>query len=200
MKVLQLSMVFVCCIAEEYQLEYYTELTLSCDETEYNFTQTNPASKYWLLPDGNLTRETGEDNKRMAVGKDMTNFTLTLKRLNDPDFGWYYCLIVWGDHSVSHIRHGVNIDGAFFGDLLDRYRHNAMIGGIAAGILFAILAGTCIVWHCRYQKHDDGNQAVEDLGKAIDGYDTKAFDNIALEKDSAQKEYINNVSEQDDKL
>ena len=197
---LLLSMTLHASLAEEYQLEYYTELTLSCDVTEYNFTHSNPASKYWLLPDGNLTRETDDNNKRMVVGKDMTNFTLTLKRLDDPDFGWYYCIIVWNDNSVSHIRHGVNIDGAFYGDLLDRYRHNAMIGGIAAAILFVILAGSCIVWHCRYHKRDDGNQAMEDLDKAIDGFDTRAFDNMALEKDGAPKEYINTVSEQDDKL
>ena len=198
MKVLFLSLVFVVCMAYEYHLKYYAELTISCDETEYNFTHTNPANKYWLLPDGNLIHET--DDKTMAVGKDMTNFTLTLKRLDDPDFGWYYCIIVWNDHSVSQIRHGVNIDGPYYGDLLERYRHNAMIGGIAAAILFAILAGSCIIWHCRYQKHDDGNQAVEDLDKAIDGFDTKAYDNMALDKDDARKEYINNVSEHDDKL
>ena len=198
MKVLLLPLVFVVCMGDEYHLEYYAELTISCDETEYNFTHTNPANKYWLLPDGNLIHET--DDKRMAVGKDMTNFTLTLKRLDDHDFGWYYCIIVWNDHSVSQIRHGVNIDGPYYGDLLERYRHNAMIGGIAAAILFAILAGSCIIWHCRYQKHDDGNQAVEDLDKAIDGFDTKAYDNMALDRDDARKEYINNVSEQDDKL
>ena len=201
MRVVLILFALVChCMAVNIQVEYYTEVILDCDETEYNFTQSNPASKYWLLPDGNLTKETNPSNKNVLIGTDMSNLTLTIKRLDDSDFGWYYCIIVWNDHTLDKIRHGVNVDGAYFGDLLEKYRHNAMIGGIAAAILFAILAGSCIIWHCRYRRNDARNQAVDDLDKAIEGFDTKVYDNMGAEMDGIKTNLSNSASQQDDKL
>ena len=187
------------CQAEDFHLEYYTDLTLNCGETEYNFTNTNPATKYWLLPNGDFMTETVPENKRIAIGADMSNFTLTITKLDDPDFGWYYCIIVWTDHSIDRIRHGVNVDGPFYGDLLDKYRHNAMIGGIAAGSLFVLLAGSCIIWHCRYRGRDDRSKVVDDLDKAIEGFDVNAYDNMAADVDGTKSEKLNS-NIQDDQM
>ena len=201
MKAILLLLVYACLYkAEDYHLEYYTTLVLTCDETEYNFTKTSPESKYWLFPDGNLQKETKPENKTHVIGTDMSNFTLTIKRLDDPDFGWYYCIIVWTDHSLNRIRHGVNVHGAYYGDLLARYRHNAMIGGIAAAVLFVILAGTCVVWHCRHKNRDARSKVVDDLDKAIGVFDTNAYDNMAAEVEDKEKKHLNSTVVQEDRM
>ncbi|XP_045203899.2 uncharacterized protein LOC123556897 [Mercenaria mercenaria] len=179
---------FLCCvcflaiplgtIAEEYKLEYYETVSLECDASRYNFTSTQPVvKKYWLVPNGNLV-SASEASGHFEID---SNFTLTVNRISDDDFGYYFCLLVRDDHNLDRIVHGLNTDGPFFGDLLEKYKKNAMIGGIAAGTLFVIVAGSCIVWQLRYQRKSQRNKAVDELDKAIDGYDLRAYDNVAID-------------------
>lgn len=165
-------------LAEEFYLEYYTTVSMDCDDSKYNFTSSQHIEKrYWLLPDSSLL-QSGQNNKHVNID---SNFTLTINKIDDNDFGYYFCLVVRSDHSVDRIRHGLNVNGPYFGDLLEKYRKNAIIGGIAAGTLFVIVAGTCLVWHMRYQTRERKNKAVDELDKAIHGFDLKAYDNVGLD-------------------
>lgn len=162
--------VLVGSIAEDFHLEYYTSVTLECDDTKYNFTNTAQINeRYWLIPSGDIISAQGG------------NFSLTVHRISDSDFGHYFCILVRSDLSIDRIMHGVNSDGPYFGDLLEKYTNKAIVGGIAAGSLFVVVAGSCLVWQLRYQRKSSRNKAVDELDKAIDGYDLRAYDNVGVD-------------------
>jgi len=56
-----------------------------------------------------------------------------------------------------------------------------MIGGIAAGTLFVIVAGSCLVWTFRHRQRDQRNRAVDELDKTINGFDMKSYDNVGAD-------------------
>jgi hypothetical protein len=170
-------------MAEDFHLEYYSNVSIDCDESKHNFTNAaRIENRYWLLPNGSLVDNT-TTNKQLQIG---SNFNLTILKIIDSDFGYYFCLLIRSDHTVDRIVHSLNIDGAYYGDLLEKFKRNAIIGGIAAGTLFVAVAGCCLVWQLRYQKREQKNKAVDELDKAIDGFDLKAYDNVGLEDDDAE--------------
>lgn len=160
--------------------EYFTTAVFHCNKTEHNFTNTSSVSaRYWLLPNGSFV--SGSHNgSHITVDSD---FTLTVNKIDDIDFGYYFCLFIRSDYTADNIKHGLNVDGPYFGDLAAIYSRKAMIGGIAGGSLFVILAGTCLVSQFGYHKRNQRNKAVDDLDKAIDGYDLKSYHNVGLEVD-----------------
>lgn len=199
-------LLFVCFLAfpvaifcEDFKLEYYETVSLECNEADYNFTNTQPIkSRSWLAPDGNLINASKDGQYDID-----SNFTLTVHRISDNDFGYYFCIIVRSDYTVDRIVHGVNVDGPYFGDLLEKYKKNAMIGGIAAGTLFVIVAGSCLVWQLRFQQRSHRNKAVDELDKAIDGYDLRAYDNVGADIDGEpdkKSPVADNETEKEEKL
>jgi len=177
----------VAVIAEDLHLKYYTDATMECDEIAHNISTSSPiVRKYWLFPKGQLYESTANSTRHLVF--DGANGTLTVKRIDDDDFGKYYCIIVHGDNSLSRISHGLNLNGAYFGNLLELYKQKAMVGGIAAGILFAIISSFCICYQLRYRRRSQRNNAVDELDKAIDGYDLKAYDNVAVDAADTQVE------------
>ncbi|KAH3843010.1 uncharacterized protein LOC127876700 [Dreissena polymorpha] len=179
-----IAMVLVCAHRPELQKEYFDNVEMSCNEndTMFNFTSSaSIAKRYWLLPNGTLLYSNTNTSANVDIAPD--NFTLTVYKISDTDFGYYYCLLVRSDNTVDTIAYGLNTDGPYYGDLLAIYSRKAMVGGIAAGILFAILAGFCAVWQLRYKTRVRRNRTVDDIDKAIDGFDLKAYDNVALELD-----------------
>jgi hypothetical protein len=178
----------LCTIAEDFHLEYYSTVTLECDDTKYNFTNSGQINKrYWLVPNGELI-SASQGSGHFEI--ENSNFTLTVNKISDDDFGHYFCILVRSGNNLDRIMHGVNTDGPYFGDLLKKYKHNAIIGGIAAGSLFVVVAGSCIVWQLRYQRKSQRNKAVDELDKAIDGYDLRAYDNVGI--DNVELEEKNN--------
>ncbi|KAL4230066.1 hypothetical protein ACF0H5_010451 [Mactra antiquata] len=180
-----LTLVVLCqvCYADDVHLPYYKPVTLSCDIDQYNITDVPSIdTRYWLIPNGELISEQSHtDNLHFNQ-----NFSLSINKIDDEDFGYYYCILVRSDKTVDTIRHAVNVNGADFGNLLEKYRKNAITGGIAAGVLFVIVTGFCFVWRLRYQRKDQRNRAVNELDKAIDGYDLKAYDNVGFNGEATQ--------------
>ncbi|WAQ97884.1 hypothetical protein MAR_022257 [Mya arenaria] len=167
-------------LGTELQIEYYEPAHIDCDHTAYNFTSDKTImEQYWLLPNGNIIQSSSNKSDNHIVM--YQNFSITINKISDQDFGYYYCLLVRSDYSVDRIVHGLNTDGPYYGDLLKKYTHKAMIGGIAAGTLFVVLAGCCVVWQFHYHRRARRNEAVDELDKTINGYDLKAYDNVGLE-------------------
>lgn len=177
------------CKGDEIHLEYYAQVSLSCDAEKYNITNAQDIVKrYWLLPNGDLIKV---QTKTEHLNFD-SNFTLTVEKIDDPDFGYYYCLMVRSDNTIGKIRHGLNVDGADFSGLLEKYRKNAIIGGIAAGTLFVIVSGFCLVWQLRYQRRDQRNKAVDELDNAINVFDLKEYDNVGFEEAKTDRQSATN--------
>lgn len=179
--------------SETLQLEYFTSTSLECNENKLNTSNNSIIKqKYWLIPAGVLLNQS-TTNGHLRI--DLNNFTLTIDRINDPDFGKYYCLLVRSDFSIDNIEYGINVDGPYYGDLLQIYSKKAMIGGIAAGSLFAVVAGSCTVWQLRYRNKNKRNKAVDEKDKATDGFDmTAAYENAVMESDERNVELNGQVS------
>ncbi|KAL3878667.1 hypothetical protein ACJMK2_030998 [Sinanodonta woodiana] len=161
--------------SENIMLEYYKDVTFECDDLQINVSTISPPPKmHWILPSGKVISDDFQNTSHIHLGGSMN---LTIQKIDDEDFGRYFCVIVFKNQTINVVSHGLNVDGPFYGDLLERYRHNAMIGGIAAAVLFVVIAAFCVVYHFRYVVKKGGDKGIEE----IDGYNTKVYDNIALE-------------------
>ncbi|XP_061163793.1 uncharacterized protein LOC133172950 [Saccostrea echinata] len=175
--------------SQNIKVEYFSSATLPCDNKDLNFTmnpskQTGVVSKYWILPTGSLVDNTSTSDMvasnvyRWTVSEIFTNFNLTINRVNDDDFGMYICVVVYSNSSIEIVRRGLNLDGADFSKLEEKYKENAIIGGIAAACLFVVFSASCVIWQCRYSSREKRTQK-EGVEKGDPA--EKAFDNSAIE-------------------
>ncbi|XP_033743222.1 uncharacterized protein LOC117329395 [Pecten maximus] len=171
-------------VADNVKVEYYSTTTFKCDSMDLNITTipsnaNNIQAKYWILPSGERIDNTS--TSEMKKGElswsisDWSNYSLTVRNVDDDDFGLYYCIIVRTNYHLDVVQKGLNIDGPDYSKLMERYRHNAMIGGIAAAVLFAVICGACLINHFRYssKRSKDRKEGLE-----LDGgyYDNAAAD------------------------
>ena len=97
--------------------------------------------------------------------------------INHVDFGWFYCVILWDNYHylVDSVKVGLNVDGALYDELSEKYRQSALTGGLAAGSVFIILFLSCLIWHYRYGKRESKTvvkEAVYDFDKASKSFET----------------------------
>ena len=172
-------------LCQNVKVEYYSNATLICDNNQLNLSLSDQAgvvSKYWMLPGGSLVDNTSKSDMvelhvpRWTLSPNFANFNLTLNRVDDEDFGMYTCVIVYSDGKIKTVRRGLNVDGADFSKLLETYRENAIIGGIAAAGLFVVFSASCVIWHCRYSSRGKEKEGLEQGDPA-----QKTFDNGAME-------------------
>lgn len=129
-------------------IEYFERVDLNCAKfsSKKDVIQNVQA---WILPSGEVWRHGDNMPGRHIVIRD-NGFILTIDRLDDGDFGIYYCIVNAGPNTTNVIRIGVNVDGPYFGPtFMEEVKHDAMVGGIAAGCTVVLLI---IVWlvcaHC----------------------------------------------------
>lgn len=187
------SVLVVCMVsvyAEDIKKPYFVEVTLDCWLNMSMPHASNIHKRYWIFPNGK-TYDSDSDapicRNEKCWTMDPTGYNITLKRINDEDFGVYYCINVMHDNTIHVERRGLNVDGPYYGDLLEQYKENAMVGGIAAAVLFVFLAGSCLLWNCRYNKRkgikgDMGNGDLTDINMVHSQYDNKAMDLETNEK------------------
>lgn len=169
------------------QVEYYKSATLVCDDPTMNLTtnslmQANVQSKYWLTPSqtviDNITiaDQTRKGTPSWILG-DWSSFNLTVNYVDDDDFGVYHCIVVMKDYSIHIIKQGLNEHGPSFEKLHEEYRHNAMVGGIAAAILFSIIFGSCVIWHFRFAKKKGKKEGMK--------YESNGYENQGTSYDTS---------------
>ncbi|XP_069131546.1 uncharacterized protein [Argopecten irradians] len=194
--VLGVMVVFIPVVmGDNIKVEYYNTTTLACDNNDLNITTVpsnadNIKAKYWILPSGERIDNTS--TAKMKKGElswsisDWSNYNLIVRNVDDEDFGFYYCVIVRDNYHVDVVQKGLNIDGPDYSKLLKRYRHNAMIGGIAAAVLFVVICGACLIDHFRYssKKGRDRKEGLE-----LDGgyYDNAAVDGVNGQIEATEK-------------
>lgn len=167
------------------QVEYYTSVTLPCDDYTLNYTTSSIALqstikyKFWILPSGEIVNRTTV-MINIELSPLFENFSLMIPKVDDPDFGYYTCVIVTDDYiSTKIVRRGLNIDGPSFGDLDSKYRHNAMVGGIAAVIMFVLIGSTCLICNFRFVKKM--NNRDHELKESLPNYRTAKYDNVVYD-------------------
>ncbi|KAK6172862.1 hypothetical protein SNE40_016436 [Patella caerulea] len=145
----------------------------------------------WVLPDGYLVKinTTKTDYGRYHFAK--FGNLLDIEKLDDEDFGIYVCIVKSPDGSILAFKKGINVDGPYYGDLLEKYRSYAITGAIAASVMFVFASVFCFICHRQQAKGQDG---MDEWRKAHPGkiwqsnevehvYDNKALESdVALEK------------------
>ncbi|KAK3099604.1 hypothetical protein FSP39_006926 [Pinctada imbricata] len=160
------------CFSTNIEVEYFAEAVVECDLNLTNTHHGSPVSKYWILPSGDVINNQSvspivKNMNQWTVSQDFENFNLTLHRVDDVDFGIYRCVVVFTDYHIHVASQGVNVNGAYFGELEEKYQKSAIIGGIAAGCLFVVVGGSCLIWQYRYSKRKNE----EKDRKEIDNFD-----------------------------
>lgn len=181
------------------QQDYYTEAKFYCDTTGTgNKTLRNNlevSRRYWLLADGSLINRNSKLKNRLKLD---TNFTLSISRITDEDFGLYYCIFVFNDSSLLVQRHELNVDGATFNSLKESYGKRAIFGSIAAVSLLGFMLGAYIIYRLQFSKKARRRKMIaEDLKKGMNRFSTAFYDNIAFEaytKRSSFKKTSQNMS------
>ena len=163
--------------------EYYTVAKLHCETTgkENGTTKDNPdvVNRYWLLPNGNLVHQTSDISEKFKLD---ANFTLTVNKIADEDFGKYFCLLVLNDSSVLIHRHGLNVDGAAFDTLHESYAKRAVIGTVAAAALVLSMLVVYVIYKIQFSKKAKRRKMIaEDLSKGVNRYSTAFYDNVGFE-------------------
>ncbi|XP_053399185.1 uncharacterized protein LOC123558896 [Mercenaria mercenaria] len=127
------------------EIEYFEKVDLDCAKFNQNSAVIHSV-KAWILPSGEIWKQGTDFNSGHIVIRN-DGFVLSIDRLDDDDFGVYYCIVDTGPNGTHIVKIGVNVDGPYFGpELMEEVRHDAMVGGIAAGcalVLFIILWLVC---------------------------------------------------------
>lgn len=145
-------------IKESYKAEYFTNVSLPCNYTNHNLSYPAvpvPIKRYWVLPNGTVLPDTFPGDEKFYVEK--PDFNLFVARIDDPDFGWYHCALLWNnwDYKVDVIRIGLNEDGPYYERLLRELEKNLIIGSVCAGAFFIICMFGCWFWNYKAKKKRD---------------------------------------------
>ncbi|XP_041358862.1 uncharacterized protein LOC121375460 [Gigantopelta aegis] len=183
------------------KVPYFTSTFFYCESQAVKTSNITSQISYvsWLLPDNTILKQ-GQMRKKVTVSSD--GYNLTVSDINDDIFGYYYCIVLMkpvnGKPSeIKSIQFGLNIDGADFSDLHERYRKSAIIGGIAAAVMAAVFGVGCLVWHYKYaSKRDDRNSSIEKKHKShIQVYENAVYEVAVDDKEVANDEKGNQNDE-----
>ena len=133
-----------------YQIEYYKSVQMNC---EFDHTETVVIQKVymWILPNGQILRPGDVGNMENHISLKNNGMALEIDRIDDEHFGRYMCIVDVGS-DIKVIQRGLNVDGPYYGpEHYEKFKHNAMIGGICAGAVLVLLIS---IWigHNLYHK------------------------------------------------
>ena len=142
---------------ESYTAEYFTNVSLPCNYTLHNFSYPLvpvPFKRYWVLPNGTVLPDTFLGDWKFRIGRLEPDFRLYVAAIDDPDFGWYHCVLLWNnwDYMVDTIRIGLNEDGPYYEKLLRELEKRLIIGSVCAGAFFLICMFGCWFWNYKSKK------------------------------------------------
>lgn len=178
----------VASLTVEYKAKYFTDTTLICNDTALQLPYTT-FLKYWILPNGTLLQWSFPGDRKYKIGA-APGFNLTISNIDDPDFDWYYCVILWDNYIyLTHsIKVGLNVNGADYDDLYSVYKSSAVIGGIAGASVALILSLCCLVYWCKYSEVNTENK--ENTSTTVSDSKTCSSADSCVSKNEAEQEAI----------
>lgn len=175
---------------DNFQVMYDKSFNLTCENKHYNMSASpemdKPRYYYWILPNGAYLGTDGTEmveNERVFISGIGRNYgkILTIRKADDADYGIYNCLVKTHAQKFKLVaRKGINVDGPYYGDLLDKYRTNIIIGVCAGGGLLVLCIIGCLVYHLRYRTDEEEEEDEEKLNGGIT--EIHAHDNEGLDK------------------
>ncbi|KAK7496505.1 hypothetical protein BaRGS_00012157, partial [Batillaria attramentaria] len=109
---------------------YDSSVNFTCDPAGLNMTTLEPGqvTRIWLLPTAEVLTAGTTGHARVDVLND--GRVLHVRSVNDEDFGVYYCVVRVFTGEYLAVRHGINVNGAYWGDLFKQYYDNLITGRI----------------------------------------------------------------------
>ncbi|XP_064608753.1 uncharacterized protein LOC135472945 [Liolophura sinensis] len=194
---------------ENFQVMYDKSFNLTCESKHYNMSalpeMDKPKYYYWILPNGAYLGTDGQEiieNKRVFISGMGKNYgkILTIRKADDDDYGIYHCLVkTYAQQYKLVARKSINVDGPYYGDLLDKYRTNIIIGVCAGGGLLVLCIIGCLVYHLRYRTDDDEEEDEEKLNgeiTEIHAHDNRGLDKSDIPSSSSDNNYNDDISQE----
>ena len=153
---------------------YYDPQNLTCDtrpSPDVNMTDPGRAI-LWLIPNGQILKP-GDVHDRVEISPD--GHWLNVKRVDDADFGVYNCLVFKNGVLALNFRKGINVDGAFWGDLMKKYAPRAVVGAISAAVAFAVASVLCICYGRHQSRGQERFEAHEAMMLHVDGHQNDGY-------------------------
>lgn len=172
------------------RVKYFSNVSMFCDHPQLNVTKRNDVqSLVWVFPDGGTFQSSREPDRKLfhlsGHSPSLPAYNLTALNINDPVFGYYICVVIYQSREtpISVVRWGLNVDGADFSELLKTYEENAIVGGVAAAAVLALVAAGCLVWHFRYDNrhsklsiHEEDDAVYQGVTKTtVMAYDNEGY-------------------------
>ena len=133
-------------------------VTLDCDMNIYP-NGSEPTA--WMLPDFTILYTNATDG-RLVIGEFLNN--LTIINVTREDFGLYHCMMTLNDTGNELIymnRLGLNLQGPYFEDLLEKYETNIIIGMSAFGGFLLLALMTVCAWQNRWELKEKTEESME---------------------------------------
>lgn len=145
---------------ETYEVDYNSNVTFSCNFTLHNITYLGlqvPFRKYWVLPNATVLQDTFLGDDKFSVKNSPYDLKLVIRNVDDPDFGVYFCIILWNnvDYKMNAISVGLNEQGPYYKSKLEEFQRNLIIGCASAGGAALLIIIACIACRCRKKKSSE---------------------------------------------
>ncbi|KAK3606355.1 hypothetical protein CHS0354_041992 [Potamilus streckersoni] len=117
----------------KHNVKFYQPAYLSCSHPKSTQVQA------WILPTGEVIKYPFKGHYSERVSIFDHGQLLSVRKTDNDDFGLYICIVMVSNRGLMTIKHGVNVDGPYYDPKqAENYRRNAIIGGIAAGIILVL--------------------------------------------------------------
>ncbi|XP_046553486.1 uncharacterized protein LOC124262927 isoform X2 [Haliotis rubra] len=144
-------------------------------------TQMSRYRLMWLIPNGDLVGKTSTHDRVTVFDEGKQ---ITVKKVDDVDFGIYSCIIYnFNTQEYEIVQTSINMNGPYWGHLMAKYRTNFIVGAVAAAVMFVIMMGFCF-WIGRnssLEADEDERVKASSLWMSNQG-----IDNAAVELDDVQ--------------
>lgn len=172
----------------EVNQEYFSDVLLPCSASTLRNSSENSdivlTEQIWLLPDGGVIQKghAASNPANIQLFEEDGTLMLCINKIDDINFGVYWCIQVWNNTSIRAIRHTINIDGPPLHEFYEQQKKNAIVGAIAAGVVLFVVIVTYVIWYFKCsEKVKRKRRLVEDLSKGINRYSTQIYDNVGME-------------------
>lgn len=168
--------------------EYFSDVLLPCSDSSLRNSSEDSdlvlTNQVWLLPDGGIVQkgQAASNPSNVQLFEDGGTIMLRINKIDDINFGVYWCIQLWNKTSIRAIRHTINIDGPPLHEFYEQQKKNAIVGAIAAGVVLFVVIVTYVIWYFRCsEKVKRKRRLVKDLSKGINRYSTQIYDNVGME-------------------
>ncbi|XP_041357390.1 uncharacterized protein LOC121374356 [Gigantopelta aegis] len=139
-----------------YQFILGSDGQLECNDTNAMLEMGDTVT--WVAPNKMMIQGTSgrNDEKYEVIDKNsVRGMVLKIKKITSEDHGVYICMVKRNSADYVRVIRALNLYEPAYSSMIDKYRNNIMVGGIAAAVLFVPLVGACLINKFRYKSEEE---------------------------------------------